>query len=104
MVAQYCGLSWEADFWRVLCAIVLKRKSIIFPNEDKVNRNLENKEDTQFSNSLDLKFDLACDNNAYASYQKKKLSLHESKCRYDNISRKNGPNLDIDTMVGLNQH
>ena len=104
MVAQYCGLSWEADFWRVLCAVVLKRKSTIFPNEDKVNRNLDNKEDTKFSNSLDLKFDLACDNNAYASYQKKKLSLHESKCRYDNISRKNGPNLDIDTMVGLNQH
>ena len=82
MVAQYCGLSWEADFWRVLYAVVSKRKSIIFPNEDKVNRNLENKEDTQFSNSLDLKFDLTCDNNAYASYQKKKLSLHHNQSQH----------------------
>ena len=83
---------------------IIKLPKSVFSNEDKVTRNLENKEETKFSNSLDLKFDLACDNNAYASYQKKKLSLHESKCRYDNISRKNGPNLDIDTMVGLNQH
>ena len=104
MVAQYCGLSWEADFWRVLCAVVLKRKSMIFPNDDKENRNLANKEGPNCSNSLDLKFDLACNNNAYANYQKRKLSLHESKCRYDNISKKNGPNLDIDAMVGLNRH
>ena len=103
MVAQYCGLSWEADFWRVLSAVVLKQKSIIFPNEDKSNRNFNNKEGVNVSISLDLKFDLACDNNAYANYQKKKLNLHESKCRYDSISRKNGPNLDIDAMVGLNQ-
>ena len=104
MVAQYCGLSWEADFWRVLYAVVSKQNNMIFPKEDKLNRNITNTEDPCVSNSLDLKFDLACNNNAYANYQKRKLSLHESKCRYDNISKKNGPNLDIDAMVGLNRH
>ena len=102
MVAQYCGLSWEADFWRVLYAVVLKQYSIIFTKEDNLNRNITNTEDPSVSNFLDLKFDLACDNNAYANYQKRKLSLHESKCRYDNISKKNGPNLEIDTIVRLN--
>ena len=99
MVAQYCGLSWEADFWKVLKAAISTQKSLFVPKEDNAKMNVGSSEGINVSNFLDLKFDLACENNSYVKYQKEKLSLHESKCRYDNNLRRNEPNHDLDTMV-----
>ena len=64
LTAQYCGLSWEADFWRVLNAAVL----------------------VQYK-PLDIKFDIVCGNKAYARYQRERLRLHETKCYESNAAR-----------------
>ena len=107
MVSQYCGLSWEADFWRVLNAVISTQRQIFVAkktNENNADQGVTKANSTNISNHLDLKFDLACENYGYAKYQREKLSLHESKCRYESVSRKNESHLDIDTMVSFGSY
>ena len=63
------------------------------PNRNSVLLQHKNSKD------LDLKFDLACENYAYAKYQKERLCLHETKCRYENNHVVNGSNYDVEAMV-----
>ena len=105
-VAKYCGLTWEADFWRVLNSVVCRKDT---PFLTKFNRNgssdnkstdiCETKGDDENMTYLDLKFDSACENYVYANYQKERLCLHETKCRYENNHLGNGSNYDIEAMV-----
>ena len=106
-MAQYCGLSWEADFWRVLSAVISTHDNL--PQEKINTRSSLQKENYDLCKTemgetgdvkhLDMKFDLACENIAYAKYQRQKLCLHESKCRYETIQGRNGSKMDIDAMV-----
>ena len=58
-----------------------------------------NKEKIKENQNLDLKFDLACENNVYTRYQKERLCLHEAKCRYETNQKQGGSNDVIETMV-----
>ena len=104
VVAQYCGLSWEADFWRVLNAVISREDNSFLTNSSSDIQNSDRcktnpTENDNNHNCLDLKFDLACENYAYAKYQKERLCLHETKCRYEANQVTNGTSYDVEAMV-----
>jgi hypothetical protein len=107
-VAQYCGLTWESDFWRVLNAVISRDDNSLLPkcntnsSSDIQNNDICKTNPTEYENNtnyLDLKFDLACENYAYAKYQKERLCLHETKCRYETNRVPNGSSYDVEAMV-----
>ena len=102
--AQYCGLSWEADFWRVLVAVIsAQRNSFSLLNHASsaskdTSANVFDKSNDN-NNGLDLRFDLACEHNSYACYQKERLRFHEGKCHYETSINQNSSNVAADEMV-----
>ena len=105
--AQYCGLSWEADFWRVLVAVISAQRNTFAllnnafsasKNTRKRDKNVLDKSNDN-NNCLDLRFDLACEHNSYACYQKERLRFHEGKCRYETSSNQNPSSSAVDEMV-----
>ena len=102
--AQYCGLSWEADFWRVLVAVISAQKNTFssLNNASSASKNTWTNvfdKSNDNNNCLDLRFDLACEHNSYACYQKERLRFHEGKCRYETSINQNSSNVAADEMV-----
>ena len=107
--AQYCGLSWEADFWRVLVAVISAQRNTfsLLNNAFSASKNTRTRDKNVLdksndnNNCLDLRFDLACEHNSYACYQKERLRFHEGKCRHETSLNQNPTSVAVDEMVIL---
>ena len=66
VAARLCGgMLWEAEFWRVACHILEKKKK-----------------------PLDMRLDVACDQESYRRYQQERVQLHESRAGGSHALRK----------------
>lgn len=72
--SQYCGLRWNADFWRVASRALWPRNSSQGHEEQHAPRPGDGP-----AAALSQRFDLAMDSADYADFQKAKLHFHESR-------------------------